>query len=123
MTDSASDTGHEEQNGFGQQQPGPGAPEPEPNRTPSDPDADAADSDEPETSDGGRNAQLIRLVKSAAGRDLFVSSVAADVLDRSNWGSLLGAAPDALGRLAQCFVLVSDPVAASLEIPKGAGLE
>lgn len=74
-------------------------------------------------SEGGRNAELIRLVKSAAGRELFVSSAAANILDKSSWGSLLGAAPDALGRLAQCFVLVSDPVASSLEIRQGSGIE
>ncbi|GAB1316333.1 hypothetical protein MFIFM68171_06543 [Madurella fahalii] len=122
MASPATDTDHQEQDGTGRQQPEPGAPKPAPESTSNGSDAGATDG-ESNDSEGGRSAQLIRLVRSAAGRDLFVSSVAADVLDRSNWGSLLGAAPDALGRLAQCFVLVSDPLAASLEIPKRAGLE
>lgn len=61
--------------------------------------------------------ELIRLVRTAAGANLYVNSVAQSALGQANWGSLLGAAPDALGRLGQCFVLASDPLASSLVFP------
>jgi len=66
--------------------------------------------------------QLIRLVRTSAGAELYANSVAQNVLGRGNWGRLLGAAPDALGRLGQCFVLASDPLAASLVFPESSGL-
>jgi hypothetical protein len=65
---------------------------------------------------------LQRLVRTTAGQDLYVSSIAQSALGMGNWGGLLGAAPDALGRLGQCFVLASDPLAATLTIPEKAGL-
>jgi hypothetical protein len=65
---------------------------------------------------------LQRLIKTTAGQDLYVSSIAQSALGMGNWGGLLGAAPDALGRLGQCFVLASDPLAATLTIPERAGL-
>ncbi|KAH8897995.1 hypothetical protein GQ53DRAFT_818244 [Thozetella sp. PMI_491] len=70
------------------------------------------------------NQQLIKLVRTSAGAELFVNSVAQELLKlgQSNWGGMLGAAPDALGRLGQCFVLASDPLAASLVFPDSAGL-
>ncbi|KAI1636452.1 hypothetical protein F4809DRAFT_609608 [Biscogniauxia mediterranea] len=76
-----------------------------------------------EVPEGLQSAELIRLIRTAAGRSLFVGSVAQSVLGQSNWGALLGAAPDALGRLAQCFVLASDPLAALLMFPDNAGLK
>jgi hypothetical protein len=65
---------------------------------------------------------LQRLIMTTAGQDLYVSSIAQSALGMGNWGGLLGAAPDALGRLGQCFVLASDPLAATLTIPEKAGL-
>lgn len=70
-----------------------------------------------------QNHQLIRLVRTSAGADLYVNFIAQNALGRGNWGRLLGAAPDALGRLGQCFVLASDPLAASLVFPESAGLQ
>ncbi|KAI1490361.1 hypothetical protein F5X96DRAFT_679156 [Biscogniauxia mediterranea] len=85
---------------------------------------DFSSGDEPsEVPKGLQSTELIRLVRTAAGRNLFVGSVAQCVLAQSNWGALLGAAPDALGRLAQCFVLASDPLAALLMFPDDAGLK
>ncbi|KAH7121635.1 hypothetical protein EDB81DRAFT_872900 [Dactylonectria macrodidyma] len=75
--------------------------------------------------DAVQNAQLIHLVRTAPGAELFVNSVAEELLKvgQSNWGRLLGAAPDALGRLGQCFVIASDPMASSLVFPDSAGLQ
>ncbi|KAI1820728.1 hypothetical protein F4861DRAFT_542653 [Xylaria intraflava] len=85
---------------------------------------DSSAEDEPSAvPDGLQSAELIRLVSKAAGRDLYVGSVAQSALAQSNWGGLLGAAPDALGRLGQCFVLASHPLASSLMIPEGSGLQ
>ena len=70
-----------------------------------------------------QNHRLIRLVRTSAGADLYVNFIAQNALGRGNWGRLLGAAPDALGRLGQCFVLASDPLAASLVFPESAGLQ
>ncbi|RYO89200.1 hypothetical protein DL766_003606 [Monosporascus sp. MC13-8B] len=72
--------------------------------------------------DGLGNAELIRFVRTAAGRDLYVDSIAKSALGQGNWGKFLGAAPNALGRLGPCFVLASDPLAASLKFPESAGL-
>lgn len=68
--------------------------------------------------------QLIRLIRTSAGSELFVNSVSQEMLKvgQMNWGDILSAAPDALGRLGQCFVLASDPVASSLVLPESAGL-
>jgi hypothetical protein len=73
-----------------------------------------------ESEEGG--FALLRLVQTTAGQDLYVNSIAQSALGMGNWGGLLGAAPDALGRLGQCFVLASDPLAATLTIPEKAGL-
>ena len=70
-----------------------------------------------------QNQELIRLVRTAAGAELLVNSAVQRALFSGNWGSLLGAAPDALGRLGQCFVLSSDPLAASLVFPENSGLQ
>ncbi|KAI8677687.1 hypothetical protein NCS55_00486100 [Fusarium keratoplasticum] len=77
-----------------------------------------------EPDDSIQSRQLIRLVQTVAGSELFVNSIAQDVLQVSegNWGAMLSAAPDALGRLGQCFVLASDPLASSLVFPDSAGL-
>jgi len=71
-----------------------------------------------------QNQQLIQLVRTAAGSELFVNSVAQELMrvGQSNWGGMLGTAPDALGRLGQCFVLASDPLASSLVFPQSAKL-
>ncbi|KAK3358445.1 hypothetical protein B0T24DRAFT_540422 [Lasiosphaeria ovina] len=73
-----------------------------------------------------QNRDLIRLVRTSAGSELFVNHVAQELLKgvgQTNWGGLLSAAPDALGRLGQCFVLASDPLASSLVFPESAGLK
>ncbi|GAW26201.1 hypothetical protein SAMD00023353_2400530 [Rosellinia necatrix] len=70
-----------------------------------------------------QTTELIRLVRTTAGRDLYVGSVAKCALSQSNWGGLLAAAPDALGRLGQCFILASDPLAASLILPQSTDLK
>ncbi|RYP21036.1 hypothetical protein DL765_002443 [Monosporascus sp. GIB2] len=85
-------------------------------------DDSGAEDDTSAVRDGLGNAELIRLVRTAAGRDLYVDSIAKSALGQGNWGELLGAAPGALGRLGQCFVLASDPLAASLKFPESAGL-
>lgn len=85
---------------------------------------DSSTEDESSAAPSGlQSAELIRLVRTAAGRDLYVGSVAQSALAQSNWGGLLGAAPDALGRLGQCFVLASDPLAALLMFPGSSGLK
>lgn len=84
-------------------------------------DFSRADEDISLVSESGDFA-LQRLVRTTAGQDLYVGSVAQTALGVANWGGLLGAAPDALGRLGQCFVLASDPLAATLIIPEKAGL-
>ncbi|KAK3368005.1 hypothetical protein B0H63DRAFT_490135 [Podospora didyma] len=91
---------------------------------------DLSDADESaegfDPGDAIQNQQLIRLVRTSAGSELFVNSVAQELLKgvgQANWGGLLSAAPDALGRLGQCFVLASDPLAASLVFPESAGLK
>ncbi|KAI0837717.1 hypothetical protein F5Y06DRAFT_270060 [Hypoxylon sp. FL0890] len=61
-----------------------------------------------------QNEDLLRLVRTTKGANQVVSSFAENALGHSNWGVLLGAAPNALGRLGQCFVLASDPLAGSL---------
>ncbi|KAI1332385.1 hypothetical protein F5Y16DRAFT_394460 [Xylariaceae sp. FL0255] len=61
-----------------------------------------------------QNQELLQLVRTTQGANQVVSSFAESALGHTNWGVLLGAAPDALGRLGQCFVLASDPLAASL---------
>ncbi|KAI1422216.1 hypothetical protein F5Y12DRAFT_644149 [Xylaria sp. FL1777] len=71
----------------------------------------------PFASDGSgilQNEDLLRLVRTTKGANQVVSSFAESALGQSNWGVLLGAAPNALGRLGQCFVLASDPLAGSL---------
>ncbi|GAW20801.1 hypothetical protein ANO14919_103120 [Xylariales sp. No.14919] len=71
----------------------------------------------PFASDGSgilQNEDLLRLVRTTKGASQVVSSFAESALGQSNWGVLLGAAPNALGRLGQCFVLASDPLAGSL---------
>ncbi|KAE8441671.1 hypothetical protein EG329_004592 [Mollisiaceae sp. DMI_Dod_QoI] len=65
---------------------------------------------------------LQRLIRTAAGQNLCVSSAARSALDLGNWGGLLGAAPDALGWLGKSLVLASDPLAATLIIPETANL-
>ncbi|KAI8626814.1 hypothetical protein F5Y19DRAFT_487389 [Xylariaceae sp. FL1651] len=64
-----------------------------------------------------QNEDLLRLVRTTKGANQVVSSFAENVLGHSNWGVLLSAAPNALGRLGQCFVLASDPLAGSLVFP------
>ncbi|KAI0191872.1 hypothetical protein F4808DRAFT_381415 [Astrocystis sublimbata] len=61
-----------------------------------------------------RNEDLLRLVRTTKGANQVVSSFAENALGQSNWGVLLGAAPNALRRLGQCFILASDPLAGSL---------
>ncbi|KAI0145525.1 hypothetical protein GGR57DRAFT_294914 [Xylariaceae sp. FL1272] len=61
-----------------------------------------------------QNEDLLRLVRTTEGANSIVSSFAQNALGYSNWGTLLSAAPNALGRLGQCFVLASDPLAGSL---------
>lgn len=90
-------------------------------------ESDLSDSDDEafEPGDAIHNEQLIRLVRTSAGSELFVNSVAEELMrgvGQTNWGSLLSSAPDALGRLGQCFVLASDPLASSLVFPESAGL-
>jgi hypothetical protein len=80
------------------------------------------DTDSFDPNDPLQNQELIRLVRTVAGAELLVNSAAQRVLSSGNWGSLLGAAPDALGRLGQCFILSSDPMAASLVFPEDSGL-
>ncbi len=63
----------------------------------------------------------IQLSRTAAFSDLVVSSNALDLL-RGDWGGVLSCAPIALGRLGQCFVLASDPLASLLQFPEKAGL-
>lgn len=77
-----------------------------------------------ELDDAARNDQFIRLVMMAAGSQLFVNSVALELLKigQTNWDGLLSAASDALGRLGQCFVLASNPMASSLVFPASSGL-
>jgi hypothetical protein len=65
-----------------------------------------------ESLDPLQNKELIRLVRTNAGAELYVTSVAQSALAQGNWGNLLAAAPDALGRLGQCFVIASDPIGA-----------
>ena len=79
-------------------------------------DEDGRDDDD--SFDPLQSRELIRLVKTAAGANLFVSSIAQSDLGQGSWGGLLGAAPDALGRLGQCFVLASDPLASTLVFPE-----
>ncbi|KAM5347267.1 hypothetical protein ACJ41O_010272 [Fusarium nematophilum] len=83
-----------------------------------------AESDTLDADESNQDYQLIRLVRTAAGSELFVNSIAQELLHvgEANWGALLSAAPDALGRLGQCFVLASDPLASSLVFPDSAGL-
>ncbi|KAI1260539.1 hypothetical protein F5Y18DRAFT_432096 [Xylariaceae sp. FL1019] len=72
-----------------------------------------------------QNEDLLRLVRTTEGANSIVSSFAQNALGYSNWGTLLSAAPNALGRLGQCFVLASDPLAGSLVFadPKSIGLK
>ncbi|KAI8721477.1 hypothetical protein NCS52_00289200 [Fusarium sp. LHS14.1] len=90
------------------------------------PELEASDSEEYgfDPDDSIQSHRLIRLVQTVAGSELFVNSIAQNVLQVSegNWGAMLSAAPDALGRLGQCFVLASDPLASSLVFPDSAGL-
>lgn len=64
---------------------------------------------------------VIRLVRTEAFSDLVVSSTALALL-QDDWGVALSGAPAALGRLGQCFVLASEPLAASLIFPDNVGL-
>ncbi|KAI9778571.1 MAG: hypothetical protein M1816_004015 [Peltula sp. TS41687] len=63
----------------------------------------------------------IHLFRKTAYSDLIVSSTALKLL-QDDWGVVLSSAPAALGRLAQCFVLASEPLASSLVFPKNAEL-
>ncbi len=63
----------------------------------------------------------IHLFRTAAYSDLIVSSAALTLL-QDDWGVVLSSAPAALGRLGQCFVLASEPLASSLVFPENAGL-
>ncbi|CAH0025620.1 unnamed protein product [Clonostachys rhizophaga] len=64
---------------------------------------------------------VIRLIRTPAYSDLIVSSAALTLL-QDDWGVALSGAPAALGRLGQCFVLASEPLAASLVFPDNVGL-
>ncbi|KAK4183819.1 hypothetical protein QBC35DRAFT_83550 [Podospora australis] len=57
----------------------------------------------------------------AAYSDLVFSSVALTLL-QDDWGAVVSSAPAALGRLGQCFVLASEPLASSLVFPENSGL-
>ena len=70
------------------------------------------------------NLQLIKFVRTSAGAEVIANGIAQDLFKsrQSNWGGMLGAAPTALGCLGQCFVLASDPLAASLVFPESSVL-
>lgn len=75
--------------------------------------------------DEGRYA-LLRSIRKEGGAEAFVQSISQQLLLQhdANWGDLLGAAPQALCFLGQCFVAtMSSAAISSLHIPPESGLE
>jgi hypothetical protein len=68
---------------------------------------------------------LMRQIRTSAGSEQFVKAVIQHTLLSRNcdWGQLLSSAPRALMCLGQCFVVASSPLAATLHLPEGMGLE
>lgn len=65
--------------------------------------------------------EAIECSRTKAGAQL-ITYFAAESLLQDDWGAVLGAAPSALGRLGQCFILASSPLASSLVFPQASGL-
>ncbi|KAK4164124.1 hypothetical protein QBC43DRAFT_238193 [Cladorrhinum sp. PSN259] len=84
-------------------------------------DLDMNDIAEDAGDDDGILDSDLHLLRTPAYSDLIVSSAALNLL-QDDWGAVLSSAPAALGRLGQCFVLASEPLASSLVFPENAGL-
>lgn len=72
-----------------------------------------------------RRYALLRSIRSEGGAEKFVQTLSQQLLLQhdANWGDLLGAAPQALCFLGQCFVAAtSSSAVASLELPNEDGL-
>ncbi|KAK3166824.1 hypothetical protein OEA41_009949 [Lepraria neglecta] len=76
---------------------------------------------EPESAaDQERRYALLRSIRKEGGAEQFVQSISQQLLLQhdANWGDLLGAAPQALCFLGQCFVATTSSVAiSSLQLP------
>lgn len=79
------------------------------------------DTEDVDSSDVELEDNAIQCARTEAGANLITYTTAQSLL-QDDWGAVLGAAPSALGRLGQCFVIASSPMASSLILPKSAGL-
>ena len=73
-----------------------------------------------------RRYALLRSIRKEGGAEAFVQSISQQLLLQhdANWGDLLGAAPQALCFLGQCFVATTSSAAiSSLQLPPESGLK
>jgi hypothetical protein len=93
----------------------------------SEPPSSPSSSSEPESAaDRERRYALLRSVRKEGGAEQFVQSISQQLLLQhdANWGDLLGAAPQALCFLGQCFVATTSSIAiSSLELPEASVLK
>lgn len=76
--------------------------------------------------DDERRYALLRAIRKEGGAEAFVQSISQQLLLQhdANWGDLLGAAPQALCFLGQCFVATTSSAAiSSLQLPPESGLK
>ncbi len=86
----------------------------------------AGNGPERESAEEEQRYALLRAIREEGGAEAFVQSISQQLLLRhdANWGDLLGAAPQALCFLGQCFVAATSSAAiSSLQLPPESGLK
>lgn len=89
------------------------------------PPAQRSASEQEAPAEDERRYALLRSIRKEGGADAFVQSISQQLLLQhdANWGDLLGAAPQALCFLGQCFVATTSSAAiSSLQLPPESGL-